>query len=153
MMRRSFLTLMGLAPVAGPAIASMEAATTAPSGPVFSSGPAVAAPSFAVPEAGAASPWAAMRRGELIVHGYRAGLISRDELRKAARDLVHIPDERRRGLFYQIEAMKSLSKAAKNRALETWLDDVAEAELLAGNDDKPSIVWQVSDKLLGILQK
>jgi hypothetical protein len=152
MMRRSFLTLMGLAPVAGPAMASMERTGAAPSGMDFGTGPAM--PSLAInTSAPSRSPWADMTRGDLIVHGYRAGLISREELRKAARDLVDIPERRRRGMFYQIEAMKSLSRAAKHRAMETWLDDIAEAELLAGGHDQPSTGWRLHTKLLDILQK
>jgi hypothetical protein len=150
MMRRSFLTLMGLAPVAGPAFASMEAASAAPLGTARSLGPAMATTAM---KDVAPCPWGSMTRGDLILHGYRAGLISRDELRRAARDLVDIPEARRRGMFYQIEAMKSPSKAAKNRMLETWLDDFAETELLSGKHDQSSIGWQLHNKLLDILRK
>lgn len=151
MMRRSFLTLLGLAPVAAPVAAEkVFAAIAAQPLPSCGTGPAMNVFGNSFKDA-SPSPFHNMSRGDLIVHGYRAGLVSLDELREAARDIVNMPEWLMNQRHMELDANMSLSKAAKSRLFNEWRKDWCARELLAGRCDDSTSGYALASRLLKVL--
>lgn len=145
MNRRSILGLLAASPVAAPMAVQGTFAPRAAANKVFDFTPPppfVSIPTMSKPML------SEMGTADIVLHGYKMGLIDRDTFRDMAVRNVHVPDWLENQNIARLEDCRSFSGSARRLMHRNWKQDIAERMWLDSSATGGKTMWELADQIL-----
>lgn len=140
MNRRSILGLLAASPVAAPMAVQGTFAPRAAANKVFDFTPP--------PPLQGMPTMSEMGTADIVLHGYKMGLIDRDTFRAMAVRHVDVPDWLENQNVARLEDCKSFSGSARRLMHRNWKQDIAERMWLDSSATGGKTMWELADQIL-----